>query len=83
MAPGTSVFVQQGASYCLQYLIEHFIELRAEGEAQKQIEMLEILEKVHFQFVMRTVKNQIDNEFQLDTLKLLIETLGVRIIVSD
>lgn len=45
--------------------------------------MLEILEKVHYQFVMRTVKNQIDNEFQLDTLKLLIETLGVRIIVSD
>lgn len=45
--------------------------------------MLEILERLHQPFVLRTVKNLIDNEFQLDTLKLLIETLGVRIIVSD
>lgn len=48
-----------------------------------QIVMLEVLEKVHQPFLQKTLKNLVDNEHSLETLRLLIDTLGARIVVSE
>eukprot|EP00347_Sterkiella_histriomuscorum_P001861 403370396 len=66
---GHNTMMQQGASFCIMHLIEHF---QTQG-------CLDFLEQIHLPIISTTTKFKVDNESQLIAVKLLIQHLGIRV----
>lgn len=71
----------QGASFCIKYLIEYFLDQREMGDLQA--EMVDLVERLHQPLLQSTTKYQVDNDSQLGVVQALIERLGIRVVVSE
>jgi len=83
LTAGTNPVQMQGASFCIKYLIEYFLDQRESASADLQLEMIDIVEKLHQPLLQSTTKYQVDNESQLGTIQTLIERLGIRVVVTE
>jgi hypothetical protein len=47
--------VMQGASFCIQHLVEYFIKIKSEGTPELQQSMIQLLDRIHQQVLIYSV----------------------------